>query len=218
MSRAATTAVDGNLLDATAKLGDAVAALTARQAHALGRGGTGWLPSRYVLLRGALEGTRGAGARRRRQASSLLPCWVDALKLLMAIDAYAGELEYRYPPAAVDGGDHLTVRRVRALLEYGWRPQDSRAVLDIAGELAAYAQAIDDLLAPKPIYLPDPCPQCAHTCTYRFTDDGQRVRTAALAVTAEHGAVCQNCHAVWPPDQLVFLGRILGTGAAGIPA
>jgi hypothetical protein len=213
------TAVDANLLDATARPDDAVAALTSRQAHALGRGDSGWLPSRYVLLRGALEGTRGAGARRRRQPSSLLPCWVDALTLLMAIDGYAGELERRCP-SYLDARhcDHPTVYWVRALLEYGWRPQDSSALLDVAGELAGYAQAIDDLLAPKPIYLPDPCPQCAHTCTYRFTDDGQRVRTAALAVTAEHGTVCQNCHAVWPPDQLVFLGRILGTASAGIPA
>jgi hypothetical protein len=109
----------------------------------------------------------------------------------------------------------VTVGRVRALLEYGSRPQDARALLEIAG----YVKAIDDLLAPKPIYLPGPCPQCGHTCTHRFTDDGQRVRTAALAVAAEHGAVCQNCHAVSPPDQLVFLGRILGTAAsAGIPA
>ena len=146
-----------------------------------------------------------------------MPCWVDALKLLMAIDARAAELEWRYPPRgpAVDDGDHVTVRRVRALLEYGWRPQDSRALLQIAGELAGFATAIDDLLAPKPIYLPDPCPQCGQSCTYRFTDDGQRVRTSALAVTAEHGAVCQACHVSWAPDQLVFLGRILGT--ASIP-
>jgi hypothetical protein len=119
---------------------------------------------------------------------------------------------------AVDDSGHVTVRRVRGLLEYGWRPQDARVLLEIVGELAGFVAAIDDLLAPKPIYLPDPCPQCGHTCTHRFTDDGQRVRTSALAVTAEHGAVCQNCHAVWPPDQLVFLGRILGTAAAAIPA
>jgi hypothetical protein len=219
MSRAA-TAVDVNLLDATARLGDAVAALTADQAHPLpGGAGGGWLPSRYDLLRVALYGTRGAGGR-RRQPSSVLPCWVDALKLLMAIDACAAAWDWRYPPRSVaaDESDHVTVRRVRALLEYGWRPQDSRTLLEISDELAGFVTAIDDLLAPKPIYLPDPCPQCGHTCTHRFTDDGQRVRTAALAVTAEHGAVCQNCHAVWPPDQLVFLGRILGTASAGIPA
>jgi hypothetical protein len=219
MSRAA-TAVDVNLLDATARLGDAVAALTADQAHPLpGGAGGGWLPSRYDLLRVALYGTRGAGGR-RRQPSSVLPCWVDALKLLMAIDARAAQLEWRHPPANLDAddSDHVTVRRVRALLEYGWRPQDARELLQVAGELAGYADAIDDLLAPKPIYLPDPCPQCGQSSTHRFTDDGQRVRTAALAVTAEHGAVCQSCHASWAPDQLVFLGRILGTAPAAMPA
>jgi hypothetical protein len=211
------TTVDANLLDATAQLGDAVAALTADQAHPLPGAASGWLPSRYAMLRVALYGTRGAGVRGRRRPSGVMPCWVDALKLLMAIDARAAELEWRYPPRgpAVDDGDHVTVRRVRALLEYGWRPQDSRALLQIAGELAGFATAIDDLLAPKPIYLPDPCPQCGQSCTYRFTDDGQRVRTSALAVTAEHGAVCQACHVSWAPDQLVFLGRILGT--ASIP-
>jgi hypothetical protein len=93
MSRA-TTAVDANLLDAIARLGDAVAALTADQAPLPGGAGAGWLPSRYDLLRVALYGTRGAGGR-RRQPSSVLPCWVDALKLLIAIDDRAAELEYR---------------------------------------------------------------------------------------------------------------------------
>jgi hypothetical protein len=135
------TAVDANLLDATARLEDAVAALTARQARSIPGAGSGWLPSRYVLLRGALEGTRGAGARRRRQPSSLLPCWVDALKLLLAIDGYAGELERCYPSGLdVRRCDHPTVFWVRGLLEYGRRPQDSRAVLEIAGELGGYAR------------------------------------------------------------------------------
>jgi hypothetical protein len=218
MSRA-TTAVDANLLDATARLGDAVAALAADQAHPLPGAGHGWLPCRYLMLRDALYGTRGAGGR-RRQPSSVIPCWVDALKLLLVIDAWAAELECRYPPryAAADDSDHVTVRRVRALLEFGWRPQDSRDLLDISAELAGYAKAIDDLFAPKPIYLPNACPHCGHRHAYRYADDGQHVRTPALAVTAEHGAVCQSCHAVWPPDQLVFLGRILGTAPAAIPA
>jgi hypothetical protein len=223
----ATTVVDANLLDATTRLGDAVAALTAGQAHPLPGAGSGWLPSRYVMLRGALCGTRGGGGR-KSQPSSMIPCWVDALKLLITIDDRAAELE-RWHRGRCAGcpvcrhladrnGDHPTVRRVCALPDYPWRPQDSRALLEITGELDGYAKAIDDLFAPKPIYLPDPCPQCGQSATYRFTDDGQRVRTSALAVTAEHGAVCQSCHVVWPPDQLVFLGRILGTGAAGIPA
>jgi hypothetical protein len=226
MSRA-TVAADANLADATTRLEDAVAALTARQASPIPGAGTGWLPCRYAMLRGALCGNR-AGRGRRSQRISLIPCWVDALKLLLAIDACAAQLEHRHPPRCADcpiwcylaarHGDHPTIRRVRALLDYRWRPQDSRDLLDIAAELAGYAKAIDDLFAPKPIYLPHPCPQCGQRCTYRFTDDGQRVRTAALAVTAEHGAVCQACHAVWPADQLVFLGRILGTAPAGIPA
>ncbi|HWT50457.1 MAG TPA: hypothetical protein VN255_18425, partial [Mycobacterium sp.] len=168
------------------------------------------------------------GGGHSSQPSSLIPCRVDALKLLLAIDGWAVGLERCHPPRcagcpvwrhlAVHHSDHVTVRRVRALLEYGWRPQDSRVLLDISAELAGYAKAVDDLFSPKPIYLPNPCPQCGQSCTYRFTDDGQRVRTAALAVTAEQGAVCQSCHASWPPDQLLFLGRILGTAPAPISA
>jgi hypothetical protein len=44
-----------------ARLGDAVAALTADLDHPLPGAGSGWLPSRYAMLRVALYSTRGAG-------------------------------------------------------------------------------------------------------------------------------------------------------------
>ena len=123
----ATTLVDANLLDASARLGDAVAALTARQARPIAGAGSGWLPSRYVMLRGALYGTRGGGGR-NSQPSSVIPCWVDALKLLITINDRAAELE-RWHRGRCAGRpvccylaahrcDHATVRRVCALPDY----------------------------------------------------------------------------------------------------
>jgi hypothetical protein len=196
-ARRKASAPDGALRAAQSRLADAVAALVDPRPQHLD-GHTVWLDSRWVELCEALDGPR--GGRGGAQPSSVVPFWLDALLLTMRIDARTAELD-----AAPD-----TPTRLRSVLERHRRPHDTKTIETITGDLQAFVKAIDDLFSPKPIYLPDPCPHCGHDYAYLHSDDGQRIRRPALAVTAEHGAVCNHCHDAWAPDQLIFLGRILG--------
>ncbi len=190
------------------------AALVALQnaAHSLvgPRGDTaGRIPSRYTQLRGALYGARGGHGGRHTAPSSVLPLWIDAMLLLITIDDRVGLLEHDHRPPPLQHPGHPTLRRIQQIVLLHWRPQDASTVTMIAHDFARFAKAIDDLFDIKPIFLPDPCPHCGQNHTYRLADDGQRVRTPALQVSVT-GAVCLACHDRWAPDELMFLGRILG--------
>ena len=189
-----------------AALTDAVDGLAAPQPRHHG-GVLIWAPSRYTQLRGALSGGRRPGGRRRSGWSTTAPCWVDSLKLLLAIDSRTAEITRAR-------GD------TRALLEglavARWRVQDVHLIEAITGEILGWVKAVDDLFSSHPIYLPDPCPECRQSWTHRWNDEGMRVRAPALAVTVEQGCVCQSCHATWGLDRLVFLGRVLGYRLEGL--
>jgi hypothetical protein len=199
-------AIESNLPAARVALEDAAHALVAPRADADGR----WQSGRYTELRQALYGARGGHRGRRNQSSSVLPFWIDAMRLLITIDDRVSEFERLHRPPPLQRPGHPTLRRVEQLVLLRWRPQDVTIVMTIADDLARYTKAIDDLFAIKPIFLPDPCPHCRQDHTYRLSDEGERVRSPALSVTAENGATCLSCHATWPPDRLLFLGRILG--------
>jgi hypothetical protein len=201
------------------QLAIAVGALTDRQWHPVG-----WLDSRYALLVDAV-GNPGLTGHHRSQPASQIPAQIDAMKLAMQIDMGTIQLTHQtltqtlthtrvcyWPPV------EPTPHRLERLTNHTWRPQDTQHITTITTEISSWVKAIDDLFAPKAIYLPDPCPQCGYTHARRITDDGQTVTVRALAVTADHGAICQHCHCHWSPDQLVFLGRVLGYQTAGITA
>ena len=214
-----TPAADDNLLDAKNQLWAAVHDLTGLRSTLTPDGHQTWLTGRYSTLRASLYG--GRDSHTRTAPSSLIPTWIDALKLLITIDRHAATLEREHPPRTSltsPAGAHPTIRRIHQLLTVPWRPQDARQLTTISNDLAGYSKAVDDLFAPKPIFLPNPCPHCGQDHAYQTRDDGDHVRVAALAITAEHGAICANCHDTWPPDQLVFLGRILGYTTKGIVA
>jgi hypothetical protein len=146
--------------------------------------------SRYAQLRAAIDITAsraGTGTGTNRS-----PCWLDALKLAMTIDERATAIH--------------SARR------HAWRPQDIPTIEALTTEIDAWCHAIDDLFATKPMYLSSPCPQCGQTSTHRWTDEGEHVRTPALALLTERGAWCQACHSRWPPGPLlIILARQLGT-------
>jgi hypothetical protein len=196
---------DGSLPLAKHRLCDAVAGLCAPQ----------WqdhrpLDPRYTQLRDAINCPALSG-HHSGQPSSAIPAQIDALKLVMHIDDRT-HVHTRFSQS------RTTPNRLRELTQIGWRPQDCDQLTAVAGEIESWVCAIDDLFATPPIYLPDPCPHCAQTHTHRVGDDGERIRTPALALTVEKGATCQSCHDVWPPDRLLFLGRTLGYHPAGVTA
>ncbi len=198
---------DGSLPQALNALADAVHALTQQRAHHIEGRGTTWIPDRYSTLRQALYGSRGAGGH-HRMPGSMIPAWVDAMKLLIHIDTRTHGITPRLRDT--DTADGSTPSRLRWFAERKFRPQDSQQLETVATEIASWSIAIDDIFAPKPKFLPDRCPRCGNDHTYRKTDDGQKVRSPALELTVERGCRCLSCHDVWPPSELQFLGRLLG--------
>jgi hypothetical protein len=178
-------------------LHDAITALTHPRPHHL-NGHVVWLASRYDDLRDALDitGSRAGSG----DGSAKAPCWVDALKLLIQVDTRTAQWD----------ASQTTPDRLHHIHHHPWRPQDCEYMTLITNDIHRFVIAIDDLFAVKPIYLPNPCPQCGHTHAYRLADTGERIRTPALAITVEK-AICQQCHTVWTSDKFEFLGRLLGT-------
>ena len=166
------------------------------------------LDSRYTQLRDAITNAHISG-HTRTPAAHIIPAQIDCLKLAITIDRRTRTLTH---------DNNNTPKLLNQLTTRKWRPQDTELIEAITAEIQSWAKAIDDLFAPKPVYLPNPCPQCGHTWTRRKNDDGDTIRTRALAISILTGAVCQNCHAKWPPQDLVFFGRVLGYQPQGITA
>ena len=191
--------LDGALALAVNGLFGAVGAMINPRPYPRRSGGYDWTDSRYEMLREGIGSAMISG--HGRHSASLIPANIDYLKLGITIDTRTAELSPK-------PGD--TIVRLRRLTEAKYRPQDADHLQDVSAEIKSWARAIDDLMATKPLYLPDPCPHCGHTHAYRQADDGQRIRTPALALSIEAGAWCQNCHDVWPPEHLGILARLLG--------
>lgn len=189
--------------------------LTGQRIEYLG-GAIQTLPSRYVQLRYALYG--GRDSHSRTLPSSVLPTWIDALKLLGWIDRRAAIIERRFAPQAGrhcptwrqlnPRPTHLTIIRYQQVLAVGWRPQDTSTVNQLTSIIGGYAKAIDDLFAPPPVYLRgERCPHCKQTHARVKTDDGETVTRPALAITSFGVGVCNACHDTFP--SLEFLGDLL---------
>lgn len=190
------------------KLDDAISDLIdPRPEHVNDR--TVWLNPRYHDLREALTSQRAGG---KHQPQSQPPAWVDAIDVITKIDCRAYQLEPDTPIAECD--DYPTVQRLRVHAARKWRPQDIPAILKTTNDLHTYITDIDKLFARPPKYLPDKCPRCNQRKATRRLDN-ETVRVPALQIT-DIGCTCNNCHHHWPPDQLMFLGRLLGYRIQGV--
>jgi len=166
---------------------------------------------RYKQLADALTAQRVSS--RHAQPSSMIPLWVDALKLKLEIDQRTHQLTHPY----TDSSDYFAgvtpypvVNLWRKARAHPWRPQDSTSIQYLAHEIRGWSTAIDDLFTSKPIYLPDACPHCQRDHARKLSDTGEMITTRALVVTVDR-AVCQNCHDVWEfPDKLKFFSLLLG--------
>jgi len=195
---------DTGLRDATVKLAHAITALTYPQPPPQPH--TKPLPCRYTTLRQALYTHRGGNGNNPK--AHTIPAWIDALKYVIEIDGLACDLHQRWPAPQTNQQQHVTIRRLNAILAHNWLAADNvQQIRDATTQLGAYADKIDDLFAAQPVYLPDPCPHCGHTHTRKLNDLGETVSTPALAVSVDKGAWCQQCHDKFAP---LFLGRLLG--------
>lgn len=162
-----------------------------------------YVPSRYLQLRDAIFGEQvnagtGGGSKSRP------PFWVDAHDLLHEIDT---SVECWQPAFT---GVPPTVGRLQWIAQRKWRPQDVRQIEQIARAVAEWAASIDALLDPPAKWsLPNPCPSCNTAIVYR-RDGDDMVRQPALQI-GPNGCTCQKCKAHWPPNQFVFLARVIGS-------
>lgn len=197
---------EGALLLARRRLEDSIDELVHTRRHTIrlegGRLRRVRLPSLYQQVVEAVQSHRAGGGGKW---AGQFPFWADALVLLGEIDA---EVVRMHPhPHQWQG---WTVQRLAAVSERKWRPQDCKQMLGYAEKLSTFSKRAEALFAPKPIPLPDACPECGEKTVYR-NQDGEEVRTPALQIT-ENGATCGACRANWPIERLPMLGRILGYG------
>jgi hypothetical protein len=99
-----------------------------------------------------------------------------------------------------------------------WRPQDTRSVEQIPGNVESWAVQIGALLDPQHVkHFSAACPACGATTVYRRDSAGERVRMPALQIVAETGCTCQACRHTWLPHHYLLLCTVLGFGPpAGI--
>jgi hypothetical protein len=198
--RAASQNEDGTLPHALNQLRDAIHTLTHHTPHT---------PSRYQQLRQALyDNHKNTG--RHTPAASKLPTWIDALKLCIHIDTRTHAIAPEYVTKS-------TPDRLHKLSHDKWRPQDVQHLTTITNEIASFSTAIDDLFAPKPIYLRgQTCPLCGQHTARIHADDGETVNRPALAVTPDGIAMCNSCHDCF--SSLEHLGRLLRYQSEGLTA
>lgn len=198
---------DGNLPAAKSRLAEAVSALIDPKPQ-LDNGKIRWIDSLYDQLVDEIPGSQG-NASRVPQSSP--PLCIDAAELKHEIDTATAAWEPR--PAIDASNDHLppmAVVRLQALENRSWRPQDTRAVEQIAGNIESWCESIKSLLNPVPRWhLPNPCPACDKTVVYRKNSADETVRQPALQI-GPNGCVCQHCHHTWAPEYFQHLAQVLG--------
>ena len=96
---------------------------------------------------------------------------------------------------------------LRTLAGTVWTPDDVDELQARTAMLTAWTRSAMDLLGEAPPKVPvrKPCPICSELWAY---SGQERVRHYALIVD-EDGAHCGSCRAVWGPDQLQLLARML---------
>jgi hypothetical protein len=197
---------EGELLLARRRLEDSIDDLVHHRRYTMrldgGRLRRVRLPSLYQQVVEAVESHRAGGGGKW---AGQFPFWADALVLLGEIDSEV--LKMHSAPHSWSG---WTVQRLEAVKQHGWRPQDCKLMLAYSGKLDVFSKRAEALFAPKPIGLPDACPECGERWVYRL-QDGEQIRVCALQIT-EDGATCGNplCRANWPVERLQILGKILG--------
>lgn len=190
---------DGNIHAAHTRLRDAVDRLCAPN-MGTHRHRTVTAPSLYEQLCSDLPGTQGDS---KTPAKSLPPLWLDAALLKQDIDQQARRW-------VRTRGGYATPVLLRSLVVKSWRPQDTGHVNAMAHTLVRWCESITNLLDPQSVkYLSQACPTCGRKTVYRRDSAGEKVRQPALRITAA-GCTCGHCDAHWPPENYLFLCKLLG--------
>lgn len=198
------------LIPALRRFQDAVSGLIDPQREMLD-GRTLWVDSPYHQLHDSLAGQQGYAADWNPRSMPLL--WIDCFDLLARIDQTVAQWPLKRPVGdeTPDPRVPVTVRRLQALSDAKWRPQDADLLTDRAGQLEAFAKTIKNLLLPEisiALY-GHACPICGQTTVRRTDVTGAAMTVPALSIKGD-SALCGECRAVWDYTRLPMLGRMLG--------
>ncbi|QLF84311.1 hypothetical protein SEA_SOUL22_94 [Mycobacterium phage Soul22] len=161
-------------------------------------------PSLYMQLFDAVGGEQ-AQTGNGGGSKSKPPLWTDALVLLQDIDLMVSVWQPGYK------GIPPTIARLRFLQEQSWRPQDVKHLEKMTSVLKSWCEDIDRLFNPVHVkHVSAPCPNCNATHTYRRDNAGENVRVPALQLITSTGCTCLVCRTIWPPEQFLFLCKLLG--------
>ncbi|MFD3594312.1 hypothetical protein ACFWU5_16435 [Nocardia sp. NPDC058640] len=165
------------------------------------------LDSLYTELQEARHGEQAADARGHTVPGSRPPVWTDAISLLDEIDRAVATWWPHTPPA---DGTAVTTRRLHALADYPWAPDDVAVLRRMTRHLNAWTDRIRQLLVGERVWeLKAPCPVCGETTVIAVNGAGEHVRRTALQVTVS-GARCIGCEATWAPEKFQALGAAIG--------
>lgn len=168
------------------------------------------LDSLYVELMDARHGERTGEAVRRPPAASRAPGWTDALSLLDRIDR---RVQLWWPETPWEPAEQpLTVRRLYALVDHSWRPQDVGELRHMTRELDAWVDRIKTLMPTEEVHtweLRAPCPSCGETTTQVDDGNGELVRRYVLQAD-KSSAKCSACETSWSPDHYRMLAMVIG--------
>lgn len=199
---------DENLAPARDQLAQSIHQLIDPRRVTLPTGRHTWLDSVYQELADAVYERHGTGCGGTEPGGGL---WLDASETLTAIDHLAQAEHPQHPGYALRNRSNPTVRRLQAIDDRRWRPQDAPHIREVAVNLERLTIKAETLLNPPTVwYLPNPCPLCGQDHVY-VTDSGEQVRRPALQITTDYcrcGA--PNCDGYWPASRFQFLGALLG--------
>ncbi|MBF6358166.1 hypothetical protein IU449_27085 [Nocardia higoensis] len=138
------------------------------------------------------------------------PLWIEACSLIDLIDRTVASW-WPKPPV---GEQPVTIRRLYALTDYGWRPQDVDALHEMTRVVSGWVDRINQLLPEEPRHeweLTAACPACGESTVLVDDGAGEIVRRAALRAN-QSSAVCLACGADWRPEAFVHLAQQIGAG------
>lgn len=168
------------------------------------------LDSLYAELVEARHGEQRGDRTAGTVYKSRPPLWIDAASLLHQIDRTVAGW-WRGMPAD-DHGLPITVRRLHALVDHTWRPQD-------VGQLRRMTHTVNDWVTRVKTLLPEQvthtwelraaCPACGETTMLVDDGAGETVRRAVLHADRS-SAACLACGTTWAPEHFELLAQMIG--------
>ncbi|MET8430122.1 hypothetical protein [Nocardia sp. NPDC004860] len=203
------------LAGAQTAFSDAVHALISLRPDTIDRDGGPEHIVRGSLYRELLEARHGERIEDtlvRSAPASTAPGWTDAMSLVIRIDQRVAVWWPEIPAGTATVP--VTVRRLYALVDYQWRPQDVGELRRMEREVLAWVARARVLLPTEATHMWElraACPACGETMIHADDGSGEQVRRYVLQADRS-SARCIACETTWAPEHFAALARLIGAG------